>query len=156
MIIENLQVFYDIIDKTKPILSIDYGSKKVGVAISNPTQSIAMPIDLIIDKSLKNKLLSIEKIINKNNVCAIVLGLPINMDGTDSNQTKEVKKFASSLENITDLPIFLQDERLTSRAASNFLKNFNMNRKERDSKDDMAAASMILETVLKSISNFKN
>jgi putative Holliday junction resolvase len=72
------------------------------------------------------------------------------MDGTKSEQTTIVEKFAEKLEKRTNLPIFFQDERLTSRAADNLLKSFGIKRKNRNESDDLTAASMILETTLKS------
>jgi putative Holliday junction resolvase len=74
--------------------------------------------------------------------------MPFNMDGTSSLQTQIVQKFATSMEEKTDLPIFLQDERLTSRAADSFLKSFGQSRKTRNNNDDSVAASMILESTL--------
>ena len=84
------------------------------------------------------------------NICAIVVGLPVNMDGTNSEQTKIVVNFVNKLAKKTNLPIYLQDERLTSKAADSLLRNMGFNRKQRNERDDMAAASMILETTLES------
>ena len=87
----------------------------------------------------------------KNNICAIVVGLPVNMDGTSSSQAKIVTSFVNKLAKETNLPIYLQDERLTSKAADNMLKDMGFNRRQRNERDDMAAASLILETVLESV-----
>ena len=76
------------------------------------------------------------------------------MDGTKSDQTIIVEKFAEKLEKRTNLPIFFQDERLTSRAADNLLKSFGIKRKNRNENDDLAAASMILETTLNARKSF--
>ena len=73
------------------------------------------------------------------------------MDGTSSSQAKIVTSFVNKLAKETNLPIYLQDERLTSRAADNMLKNMGFNRRQRNERDDMAAASLILETVLESV-----
>ena len=72
------------------------------------------------------------------------------MDGTESEQTKIVINFVGKLAKKTNLPIYLQDERLTSKAADSLLRNMGFNRKQRNERDDMAAASMILETTLES------
>ena len=74
------------------------------------------------------------------------------MNGTKSEQTLIVENFANKLTKRTELPIFFQDERLTSKAANNLLKDFGLKRKNRNSIDDLAAASMILETALTSAS----
>lgn len=150
MIIHTLQEFCKFFQPNKPILSIDYGVKKLGLGISTPDHKMAMPLRIISGDSEKKKLQEIVAISIEKQVCAIVVGLPINMNGTPSEQTLIVEKFAEKLKNRTNLPIFLQDERLTSKAADNLLKDFGLKRKDRNSQDDLAAASMILETVLNS------
>ena len=150
MIVYTLQEFCKFFQKGKPLLSIDYGCKKSGIAISTPDHHLSMPLKLITGDSQKKKLQEIITIIKEKDVCAIVIGLPFNMDGTKSNQTLLVEKFAEKLMNRTNLAIFMQDERLTSKAADNLLRDFGIKRKDRNSKDDLAAASMILETTLDS------
>jgi putative Holliday junction resolvase len=110
-----------------------------------------MPLKIVTGLSDSNKLNSISDIVELYSVCAIVLGLPISMDGRASQQTRIVQNFAENLKNIFNLPIYLQDERLTSRAADSLLKSFGMSRKERNSQDDSIAASMLLETTIDSI-----
>ncbi len=150
MIINTLQEFYKFFQPNRPILSIDYGQKKIGLGISSPDHHLPMPLKIINGKSDKQKLQKIISIILEKNICAIVIGLPINMDGTKSEQTFIVEKFANQLQISSELPIFMQDERLTSKLASNLLKEIGLKRKERDSKDDLIAACMILETTLES------
>lgn len=151
MITSNLQEFCQFLKIGQPIISIDYGQKKIGIAISNQEHTIAMPLKIVTGLSDSNKLNSISDIIELYSVCAIVLGLPISMDGRASQQTRIVQNFAENLKNIFNLPIYLQDERLTSRAADSLLKSFGMSRKERNSQDDSIAASMLLETTIDSI-----
>lgn len=150
MIIETIQEFCTFFKERQPIISIDYGQKKIGLAISTPDHKMALPFQLICDDSEKKKLSQIIEIARDKNACAIVLGLPLNMNGTKSEQTIIVEKFAEKLEKRTNLPIFLQDERLTSKAADNLLKSFGIKRKIRNTNDDLTAASLILETTLKS------
>ena len=152
MIINSLQEFCQFFQKGKPIISIDYGLKKLGLAISTPNHHLPMPLKIIEHESDKKKITDILCILKENNICAIVLGLPINMNGTKSEQTLIVENFANKLTKRTELPIFFQDERLTSKAANNLLKDFGLKRKNRNSIDDLAAASMILETALTSAS----
>jgi len=151
MIITSLQEFYSFFELSKPLLAIDYGNKKIGLAISSPDHKIAMPHSIITAVDDKEKLRRIIDFIVKNNICAIVVGLPVNMDGTSSSQAKIVTSFVNKLAKETNLPIYLQDERLTSKAADNMLKNMGFNRRQRNERDDMAAASLILETVLESV-----
>lgn len=149
MIAPSLQEFYSKCQKGKPILAVDYGVKKVGIAISDPMHIMALPYTILRDvKSEAQKIEKIASLCCAENISGVVVGLPVNMDGTDSSQTKLVNIFAAKLSQKIDLPIYLQDERLTSRFADNFLKGFGLNRKQRNERDDLAAASMILETAL--------
>jgi len=150
MIINTVQEFYKFFIKGKPIISIDYGKRKIGIAISDPNHNISMPLCLIDTSSEKRQLQQIIDLIKKHDTCTVVVGMPINMDGTQSDQTLVILKFASRLSTHINIPIFMQDERLTSKAADNLLKSLDLKRKQRNQKDDIIAASMILETVLES------
>jgi putative Holliday junction resolvase len=151
MIIPTLQEFYQFFQVGKPVIAIDYGSKKTGIAMSCPLHRLAMPIQVIHSISLADQIKQLLLTINYRLPCAIVIGLPINMDGTESQQSNIVRGFAAALAARTLLPIFLQDERLTSKMADNFLKNFGLTRKQRSEQEDLTAASMILETILESV-----
>lgn len=150
MIIDTLQEFCTFFKNKQPLIGIDYGQKKIGLAISTPDHQMSMPFQLLTSDSEKKKLNQIVETIKDKNICAIVIGLPLNMNGTKSDQTMIVEKFAKKLEKRTNLPIFFQDERITSRAADNLLKSFGIKRKNRNKNDDLTAASLILETTLKS------
>ncbi len=151
MITSNLLEFYQILKINQPIIAIDHGIKKLGIAISNNEKTIALPLVVMRHIEDKHKIQDIMDLILKYSATGIVIGLPINMNGTTSTQSIIVEKFARSLERLTDLPIFLQDERMSSKAADNFLKSFGVKRKNRNENDDAVAASMILETVLESL-----
>jgi putative Holliday junction resolvase len=136
-------------------MSIDYGHKHIGTALSTPNHTFAMPLQLIIQSSVENTIKEIAQIITNRNICAIVVGLPVNVQGGDNNQSLVVQHFVNSLEQQIILPILLQDERFTSRAANNYLKQFELKRKKRNHLEDLTAASLILETVLNRIANTK-
>jgi len=155
MIIENLQEFYQLLKHRQPIISIDYGIKKTGIAISNQECTIAMPLFTIEERDEKNKIAKILNLLKTYSFCAVVIGLPISMNGQPSSQTLEVQNFAKKFSIESDLPIYLQDERLTTKAANSLLKSLGVKRKERNQNDDCIAASMILETTLDSIINLK-
>ncbi len=148
MIIDTLQEFCTFFKLGAPLIGIDYGEKKIGLAISTPDHQVCLPLKLITGESEKKKLNEIVEIAKNKSACAIVVGIPLNMDGTKSEQTLIVEKFTEKLARRTNLPIFFQDERLTSRAADNLLKSFGIKRKNRNANDDLTAASMILETTL--------
>lgn len=153
MIIDTLQEFCTFFKLGQPLIGIDYGQKKIGLAISTPDHQMSMPLKLLIGDSEKKKLNEIADIAKNKQACAIVIGIPLNMNGTKSEQTLIVEKFTEKLERRTHLPIFFQDERLTSRAADNLLKSFGIKRKNRNENDDLTAASLILETTLQSKQN---
>ncbi|MDN3030206.1 MULTISPECIES: Holliday junction resolvase RuvX [Rickettsieae] len=151
MIIAVLQEFFQLLQANRPIIAIDYGIRKTGIAISNQEQTIAMPLKTIYETIEEKKIKSILDLVATYSICGIVIGLPISMNGNSSEQTIIVLKFSATLSSATNLPIYLQDERLTSLAANNLLKSLGVKRRERNQKDDSIAASMILETTLDSI-----
>lgn len=155
MIIENLQEFYQLLKARQPIISIDHGIKKMGVAISNQECTVAMPLLTITELKEQDKITKILSLLATYSVCGVVIGLPISMNGQESSQTLEVQNFAKNFAKVNDLPIYLQDERLTTMAANSLLKSFGIKRKDRNKNDDMIAASMILETTLNSIIKLK-
>ena len=146
VIINSLQEFCKSFLPGQPIMAIDYGGKKLGTALSTPDHLICLPYKLL--TKADDQIPRLLHLLNQTKACAIVIGLPVNMDGSNSAQTEIVLNFANKLSRLTDLSIFMQDERLTSRLASNLLKTFGLNRRQRDQRDDLAAASLILETTL--------
>ena len=154
MIINNLQEFYQLLPPNAPLIAVDYGSKKCGIAMSNQERSIAMPLSAIVGVKRKVQFVSLLSIIEEYKAGGIVIGLPVNVNGELKEQAEIVMNFAKELAAITNLPIYLQDERFTTKAANSFLKSFGIKRKERNNKNDTVAASMILDTVLTSIKRF--
>lgn len=148
MISPTLDAFCQKLTAGQRLIAIDYGGKKLGVAISDPSLCMALPMNIIVEPNDERKIAHIIRISNENAAGGIVLGLPINMDGTRSEQTEIVQKFADKLASKTNLSIFLQDERMTTKAADNLLKTFGLKRKERNARDDSIAACLILDTVL--------
>jgi putative Holliday junction resolvase len=150
MITEDLQEFYNLSPKGK-IICIDYGLKKTGIALCDINRIMSLPLCTVSAKNLDDCLEQIKEIINRKQVKAIVLGLPLYLDGSYSKQTDITKKFAALLSNVIKIPILLQDERLTTKGAESYLKYFKFNRKEREKISDMTSASLMLDIVLKRI-----
>jgi putative Holliday junction resolvase len=146
MITSSVQVFCTAIKKQGPIVGIDFGIKKFGIAISNQELTFALPLFV-----LKANIREIKPTIDRYRPTGIVLGIPINMDGSVGAQALLVQKFASKVMDAFGLPILLQDERLTTRAATNSLKSFGLKRKERDKVDDTVAACLLLESAMSGI-----
>ena len=98
------------------LLGVDYGDSRIGLALSDPLKMIASPYKTIQNEGSEKCLQSLQAIIKEDEVEAVVVGLPIGMKGQETAQTKKVREFATSLA-ILSLPIYLEDERLSSVSA---------------------------------------
>ncbi|MBR5154092.1 MAG: Holliday junction resolvase RuvX [Alphaproteobacteria bacterium] len=137
----------------KAILGIDYGSKKIGLAVSDLLLTIATSYKILYRKNLQTDIEELKKIIKEKEVGAIVMGLPLQMDGTQGDIAKEVIKFSEQLEKALGLPILLWDERLSSSAVEKFLiKEVDLSRSKRAKVLDASAAAYILQGVLDALS----
>jgi len=129
-------------------LAIDYGTKTTGLAICDPTETIVSPLaSLATAKGLISRILAI---IDSENVSAIVLGLPLNMDGSSGGQAEIIRAFAEKLKEHISIPIFFQDERLTTFAAEGKLVERELTRKKKRARIDALAAAEILQQFLDS------
>lgn len=131
------------------ILAIDYGAKRIGLAVTDPLKMFAIPFDTIPnDKYTFDKL---KQIVNEKNVVKIILGNPVKENGEDSLISKDIRKFKSELEKKINLTIELVDERYSSEIASKrILESVPSKKKRRDkSLIDKNAAAVILEDYLK-------
>jgi putative Holliday junction resolvase len=127
-------------------LSIDYGTKRTGLAICDPTETIVSPLAVI--RSEKGLLEKISEVVSSENVGAIVLGLPLNMDNSQGPQAKLVLKFAEKLRKNLQIPVHLQDERLSSFGAEEKLFSVDLSRSEVKERLDAVSAAEILENFL--------
>lgn len=128
------------------LLGIDFGSKYIGLALSDPLKSLARPFKTI---PSNNKLLEeIKKICQEEEVEKIILGLPKSMDGSIGPQGEKTLKFKKELEDFLAIPIELEDERLTSKLASDLLKDEKKKIKESKAELNKLAAQLILESYL--------
>ena len=127
-------------------LAIDYGNKRTGLAICDRAETIASPLTVI--QGQKELLKKIAEVIEAENVEAVVLGLPLNMDGSEGFQTKLVLKFGKQLQNCLKIPVLLQDERLSSFGAEEKLTSAKYTRGKRKKRLDAVAAAEILQAFL--------
>lgn len=134
-------------------MGFDYGSKRLGVAVSDLLCTIASSYKIIHRTSMEKDLAEIQKIIEEKEVGAIVYGLPLQMNGEEGDTAVEVRKFAQIVFEKTNLPYMFWDERLSSSAMESFLiKEVDMNRKRRKEVLDSSAASYILQGALDRLS----
>lgn len=131
-------------------LGLDFGTKTIGIAMSDRTNLISSSYKLIEykDNDYSNAVSEIINIVNDNNITCIVLGLPKNMNNTLGNRAEETIKFKEFIQSKLNVEIILEDERLTTREAHKTLIEANMSRKKRKKNVDKVAASFILQNYL--------
>lgn len=135
-------------------LGLDYGSKTVGVAITDVTGSVVREVEIIRrqkENALRRTCARIEEIISSENVGVIVLGLPLNMDGTEGERAEKARLFGDMIARRTGLPVRFQDERLSTVEAYEIMDDENVrDLKDRKARVDSAAAAVILGDFLNS------
>lgn len=129
------------------ILGIDYGEKNIGLAISDPNNHFALPLETI--NNGQNLIETLKEIISSKNINCIVVGLPLNLKGEPTKKTEEVERFIKMLENKLNIGIKKVDERLTTREAYNYLMELKeLSHSKKKKKTDTLAASLILQKYL--------
>ena len=135
------------------LLGLDLGSKRIGLSISDEKQTIATPHKTLI-KSTSDKLIDeLKAIINENNIKGLIIGYPINMDGSLGKSSHSVKSIALNIEKSINIPICLWDERLSTVAAFKLSSNLEANITKRVKKIDENAATFILQGAIDYLNN---
>ncbi|WHA04667.1 Holliday junction resolvase RuvX [Candidatus Bandiella numerosa] len=145
MIFESKGEFLNELNKLNKfkVLGIDFGFKKSGLAIYNSEVNVVTP--LIIFNNITSEFDKLIKLLSENRVNAVIVGYPLHLDGNETVQTDEIKKFAGMLVSKVNIPIILSDERFTTSLANTLLKEAKLKRKVRNKMDDMVSASILLE-----------
>ena len=144
----DIEEFEKKIDKKSRLLGIDPGKKRIGVAICDENKIIATPYSTIIKNNFSELLIEMNKIINENDIKGVVIGNPINMDGSTSQSSQSAKDLAINLSKNISIPITMWDERLSSRGAFNLSNDLNVNTSKKISKLDENSAAFILQGAL--------
>jgi putative Holliday junction resolvase len=144
----DIEEFEKKIDKKSRLLGVDPGKKRVGIAICDENKIIATPYTTIIKNNFSDLLVKINKIIYDNNIKGIIIGNPINMDGSPSQSSQSAKDLAINLSKNISIPITMWDERLSSRGAFNLTNDLNVNTSKKISKLDENSAAFILQGAL--------
>ena len=131
------------------ILGLDYGERRIGIALSDPLQIIAKPLT-VIDRKKTDYISELSKIIVENEIISIVVGLPLTLKGKESKQTKTVLSFIDELQSKLTIPILQIDERLSSIAAEKSLQMQNIKTGYEKGKVDETAAAIFLQEYLDS------
>ena len=133
------------------ILGIDYGEKRIGLALSDISNMVARSLKVLNRETNRNWLGEIKTIVDENEIKQIVIGLPKNMNGSIGKKGEEVLAFVKVLEKRVKVPIVTWDERLTTVAAEKVLRQAELSRKKRKGILDKLSACIILQNYLDSI-----
>jgi len=137
------------------LLGLDVGTKTVGLALSDMSYTIASPYQTLERKGWKQDLPFLANLIKQQTIIACVIGLPINMDGSEGERCAYVRDFGEKLLEAVDVPIIYWDERLSTVAVQRMLIEADMSRKRRGEVVDKLAASYILQGVLDRLRNMR-
>ena len=140
------------LDKCR-LIGLDLGSKRIGVSICDDKQLIATPLKTINRNSLKELIDELRLIINENDIKGIIIGNPLNMDGSSGRSAQSVKDTAENIEKHLKIPICLWDERLSTVGAFNLSSELVINVSKREKKIDENAAAFILQGALDFLNN---
>ena len=140
------------INKTR-LLGLDLGSKRIGVAICDEKQSIATPLKTLNKTSAENLINELKIIIEENNIKGIIIGYPINMDGTLGRSAQSVKDVSNNIDNAFDINVCLWDERLSTVGAFNLSSQLDINVTKREKNIDQNAAAFILQGAIDFLNN---
>ena len=135
------------------LIGLDLGSKRIGVSICDDKQLIATPLKTINRNSLKDLVDELRLIINENDIKGIIIGNPLNMDGSLGRSAQSVKDTTENIEKNLDIPICLWDERLSTIGAFNLSSQLDINVSKREKKIDENAAAFILQGALDFLNN---
>ena len=140
------------LDKCR-LIGLDLGSKRIGVSICDDKQLIATPLKTINRNSLKELIDELRLIINENDIKGIIIGNPLNMDGSSGRSAQSVKDTTENIEKHLKIPICLWDERLSTVGAFNLSSELDINVSKREKKIDENAAAFILQGALDFLNN---
>jgi len=135
------------------LIGLDLGSKKIGISICDENQSIATPFRTIGKTNINDLVNHLKEIIDENNIKGIIIGNPINMDGSLGKSSQSVKDTSNNIAKLIDLPICLWDERLSTVGAFNISSQLDVNVTKRKKNIDKNAAAFILQGAIDYLNN---
>ncbi len=135
------------------LIGLDLGSKRIGVSICDEKQLIATPLKTINRNTLTELISELKVIIDENNIKGIVIGNPLNMDGSSGRSAQSVKDTSQKIEENINIPICLWDERLSTVGAFNLSSQLDINVSKREKKIDQNAAAFILQGAIDFLNN---
>ena len=148
MIFEDVAAFLATLPANRAICGLDLGDKTIGVAVSDLRRQAATPVTVIRRVKFTEDATRLLALVAERAIAGIVLGLPLNMDGSEGPRVQSTRAFARNLVKLTDLPITYWDERLSTVAAERALLEADTSRKRRSEVIDQVAAGFILQGAL--------
>lgn len=148
MPIVEIEALPGLLDGNKTVAALDLGDKTIGIAVSDRSLAFAHPRQVINRKKFTADAEALLATLAKDQVAVIVMGLPVNMDGSEGPRAQASRAFVRNITRLTDIPFAFWDERLSTVAAERALLEMDVSRKKRETRIDSAAAAFILQGVL--------
>lgn len=136
------------LDAQGALAGLDVGTKTIGVAVSDRTRFVATPLETIRRGRFRDDVEKLRAILEQRKIVGLVIGLPLNMDGSEGPRSQSIRQFAANCAAVIDIPITLWDERLSTAAVTRTLIDADMSRAKRAQVVDRMAAAYILQGVL--------
>lgn len=152
---ETIETFAGAIDASGALIGLDYGTKTIGIAFSDILQSVATPQKTLIRKKFNVDAVELKALIAQNSITGLILGLPINMDGSEGPRAQSTRAFARNLAAVVNVPMCFWDERLSSVAAERALLEVDLSRAKRAHVVDSVAAAYILQGALDRLAHMR-
>ncbi len=130
------------------LLALDLGERRIGVAISDPTGTLARPLTTIVRSSRREDFEAIADLVSANEAERVIVGLPLSLDGTEGPQARRIRRYADRLAQAVDVPLEFWDERYSSREAAEILGRTKRRRRDMRERIDATAAAVILQSYL--------
>ena len=137
------------------LLGVDFGDKRTGLAISNDMRTLASGITQISVGGMQKTAVAVAQVARERAVVGVVVGLPVNMDGSEGSRASRCRKFAFMVSERTGLPVAMFDERMTTMTASRYLNETNTRGAKRKEVIDALSAQIILQNFIDKLKNIK-
>ena len=154
MIYTNISEFKKQIPSYGRLIGLDVGTKRIGVAISDTHRIISSPLEIIERINIKKDINKLISVMRKHEVIGIIMGLPLKLDGNENDMCQMVKNLSSKLAKEVEIPIFLQDERMSTQSAERVLGEYSLSWLKKTKVEDKVAASFILQASIDQLINY--
>lgn len=155
MLIHDATALSPLLPPQARLLGLDVGEKTIGLALSDVMRSVATPMETIRREKFSKDVQALTAIIGKHEIAALVVGYPVNMDGSEGPRCQSIRQFCKNLEAHTQLPVLLWDERMSTMAVTRTMLEADLSRQKRAELVDKMAASYILQGALDRLNHLR-